>query len=76
MEVRCLACAATYEWHPSYPMCPGRYASPHDDDFMALVADKLKAMGAIEKTSREDHAAAIRAALAERREREKAVPPT
>jgi hypothetical protein len=60
-KVRCLACGTTYEWHPSYPMCPNRYASPHDEEFLEAVAKNLAAAGALEKTTPAQHRTAIEA---------------
>ena len=43
-------------------MCPSRYLSPHDEDFMRLVAESLDEMGAVEKPTRAQHEAAIQKA--------------
>jgi hypothetical protein len=65
--VRCLAYGSFYELLDLMPACPRRYMSPHDEKFMEAVALKLDEAGALSKPSVEQHRAAIRAALAERR---------
>ena len=66
-EVRCLACGEVFELFPQYPMCPRRYLTPHDEQFMGAVAEQLGAAGALEKPTVEQHRAAIKAALDARR---------
>lgn len=65
MKVRCLACGTVFEFHPSMPMCPARYASPHDEEFLESVARELEKMGAASAdASPEQHRKAIAAAKA------------
>lgn len=67
MNVRCLACGEVFEHHPSYPMCPRRYMSPHDEDFLEAVAKNLEVAGvARHDASVTQHKAAIEAALKNR----------
>ncbi len=69
MRVRCLACGEVFEYHPSHPMCPRRYMSPHDEDFLDAVARNLEAAGAARSdASVEQHKAAVKAALKARNE--------
>ena len=67
MRVRCLACGVVFEYHPNHPMCPNRYASPHDEAFLEAVAKNLEDAGAARSDAPiSKHKAAINAALKSR----------
>jgi hypothetical protein len=66
--VRCLACGEVYDYSPMMPMCPRRYLTPHGEDFMEAVAHKLDQAGALPSPTTQQHKAAIRAAMTERRD--------
>ena len=66
-RVRCLACACMYETDSGYgiptTLCPRRYLSPHTEEHMQAVVDRLVELGVKvgdEEISREDHQRALK----------------
>ena len=66
MRIRCLACSCVYETDSGYGIqpapCPRRYFSPHTEEHMQAVVDRLVEQGVdVEgEISPEDHLRALK----------------